>query len=318
MTPAQRAVLAKAKKDGLKPSEQASEFLLHDLVEACLAQLRSYSVAWKNLSEKDQDASIKSLQDSLKESAIDAVRLIMSAGASAIPFKLKSLTIDGKLKVTGLVEGDHPERHALTDKAHDKSEILLILSPRDYFEGLEAIQGEKDQKSLPLAEDSDKPKPAKAAKATKAEKQQAEVILDEAIIDRGRSFVVEFKNTSISGLQAQLKIGYEKANAILKVLEGEGLVAWVGTEETGQYELVRAKSAPAEDKPVLDEATLEVFYATAVKSVLKAGSADDSVLMAIYGDDDNAIEVALMRMQDDGIVSEPSADGLRAVLTIPA
>lgn len=236
MTPAQRAVLAKAKKDGLKPSEQASEFLLHDLVEACLSQLKNYSVAWKNLSEKEQDASIHSLTDSLKESVTDAVRLIMAAGASAIPFKLKSLTIDGKLKVTGLVEGDHPERHALTDKAHDKSEILLILSPRDYFEGVDTIHGEKDQKSLPIDEpagDTGK-KPAAKGKVKSVADVAASIALDPAMMEKASKFIADVKTPTIAGIQNVLGIGFQKAEAVLAELARNGEIL---EEADGTYRM---------------------------------------------------------------------------------
>lgn len=251
MTPAQRAVLAKAKKDGLKPSEQASEFLLHDVVEACLAQLRAYSVAWKTLSEKEQDASIKSLTDDLKNSVTDAIQIIISAGASAIPFKLKKLSIDGKLTVTGLVEGDHPMRHALTDKAHDKSEILLILSPRDYFEGLDTIQGEKDQKSLPIDEPAAEPKkPAAAGKRTSATTGSATsaaalaktaTTLPPKLLEDARTFLRDQQSVTVSGAQNHLKIGNVKAVAVLEELVSEGLAYIVEGSKPVQYTLVHAE-----------------------------------------------------------------------------
>lgn len=72
-----------------------------------------------------------------------------------------------------------------------------------------------------------------------------------------------------------------------------------------------------EHKAIIDAATLEVMYATACREVIKAVSTADSVLRPIYGDDDNLIEQALMAMEEDGIVSKPSPEGLRDVLTLP-
>lgn len=318
MTPAQRAVLAKAKKDGLKPSEQASEFLLHDVVEACLSQLRNYSVAWKNLSEKEQDASIASLSASLKDSVTDAVRIIMSAGASAIPFKLKSLTIDGKLKVTGLVEGDHPERHALTDKAHDKSEILLILSPRDYFEGLDTIQGEKDQKSLPIDEPSPSgKKPTTKGKTKAAADVAASIALDPAMMEKAIKFIEDVKTPTIAGIQNVLSIGFQKAEAVLAELARLGHIV---EEKDGCYAMPKAepvtkgkaKGKPA-DAPLissLDEATYEAIKA----GVIEKQSVAMIAITIKHGVTDEVAEEAIDRLEMEKVVSAEDDMGGREVL----
>lgn len=263
MTPAQRAILANAKKNNLKPSEVAAEFGTHDLVEAQLAILRGISVAYKDLGEKGQDAAIQQLTAATKTAVIDMIQLIMANGAKAIPFKLKSLNIDGKLKVTGFVEGDCPERHALTDKAHDKSEILLILSPRDYFEGLDTIQGEKDQKSLAIdpVEPEAEPEggkgkaPAKAkettgkgkgaartgdAKPTSAAALAAKAIqLTPKSVEDAKAFILNQQNTSLAGLQNHLKIGIDKAQAHLDRQLADGVIVLDDKSETG-YSIVRA------------------------------------------------------------------------------
>ena len=263
MTPAQRAILANAKKNNLKPSEVAAEFGVHDLVEAQLAILRGISVAYKDLGEKGQDAAIHELTEKTRVAVIDMLRLFMANGVKAIPFTLKSLNIDGKLKVTGFVAGDCPERHALTDKAHDKSEILLILSPRDYFEGLDTIQGEKDQKSLAIdpVEPEMEPEPAKGKGATKAKDAapkgkaaartndpkptSAAALAAKAIqltpksVEDAKAFILNQQNTSLAGLQNHLKIGIDKAQAHLDRQLADGVIVLDEKSETG-YSIVRA------------------------------------------------------------------------------
>jgi len=347
MSPAQRAVLAKAKKDGLKPSEQASEFLLHDVVEACLSQLRNYSVAWKNLSEKEQDASISSLTDSLKESVTDAIRIIMSAGTSAIPFKLKSLTIDGKLKVTGLVEGDHPERHALTDKAHDKSEILLILSPRDYFEGLEAIQGEKDQKSLPLDSSpaaTASPNPGAKGKGKSVADVAAAIALDPAMMEKASKFIADVKTPTIAGIQNVLSIGFQKAEAVLAELARNGEIV---AEEDGTYSMPKAEKpltkkqqaaadkASAEEEPAdksgdeqeepgddqpsgLNESLTDEIYDAIKATVIKKQSVAKIAITIAHHVSDEVADDAIDRMELEGIISDMDELGGRVVFEQPA
>lgn len=324
MNVAQRAVVAAAKKEGCSPCEISAELLCHDLMEIMLGQLRKRQVAFTKLSEQEQDSAIAEMQAELKPAASLAARVIQAQGVETVGAKLKALKIDGKLTATMIIEGDEPNRHVLTDKAHDKSDILIVLYPNSYSEGMSAFHGEKDQKELGLDDAAETAK----APATKATRKSAatkagdlapakEVKLTPKLILDGRDFVVIQQNASIAGLQNHLKIGYDKADALLKMFEGEGLVVWVGTDETGQYELVRAKAEPAKDLPVFDEATLAVMYSTACREVIKASSADDSVMRTIYGDDDNLIEQALMAMEEDGIVSKPSKEGLRDVLTLP-
>lgn len=271
MTPAQRAILAKAKKDGMKPSEVAAEFGVHDLVEAQLAILRGISVAYKDLGEKGQDAAIHELTEKTRVAVIDMLRLFMANGVKAIPFTLKSLNIDGKLKVTGFVAGDCPERHALTDKAHDKSEILLILSPRDYFEGLETIQGEKDQKSLAIdpVEPETPPETAKGKAATKAKETapkgkaaqrtndpkptSAAALAAKAIqltpksVEDAKAFILNQQNTSLAGLQNHLKIGIDKAQAHLDRQVADGVIVLDEKSETG-YSIVREPAGAPVDE----------------------------------------------------------------------
>lgn len=319
MNSAQRAVVAAAKKDGLLPMEIASELLCHDLMEVMLTQLRKRQVAFTKLSEQEQDATIAEIEFDLKKATSLAARVINAQGVETVGAKLKALKIDGKLTATMIIEGDEPNRHVLTDKAHDKSDILIVLYPNSYAEGMDAHQGEKDQKALPL-DDQPAPTEAKSAPKVKEPKAKAEkkaIEIPPKMLNDARDFVTIQQNASIAGLQNLLKIGYEKADTILKLLEGEGIVAWVGTEESGQYELVRNKVTEAAALPVFDAETLAVMYSTACREVIKAASADDSVLRPIYGDDDNLIEQALMAMEEDGIVSPPSPEGLRDVLTLP-
>lgn len=318
MNAQQRAVIAAAQKDGLAPMEVSAELLCHDLMACLLDQLRKRQVAFPKLSEQEQDAAISEMQTEVKKAASTAARVITGQGKETVGAKLKSLKIDGKLTATMIIEGDEPNRHILTDKAHDKSDILIVLYPNGYCEGLSAHQAEKDQKDLDL-DDAPADKQAKAApaKSTKAKADKKPIEIPKKQLDDARDFVTIQQNSSIAGLQNLLKCGYERANAILQVLEGEGLVVWVGTDEKGQYELVRGKAAPAADLPKFDADTLAVMYSTACREVIKATSADDSVMRQVYGDDDNLIEQALMQMEEDGIVSKPSPDGLRDVLTLP-
>lgn len=307
----QKSIIEAAEKDGVPACERDARLVVYSMVKATLAAMGKYEVSLKKMTEKQQDAVIGDLESAYKDLSLSIARAMASAGTPSVVMDCKDLKIANGT-FTGIVKADQKFFNELISKVQDKSEVVVVLYERQYADALDAIESEKDQRSLPLDGD----KPAKKARAgKKADKPEIEI--PPKMLDDARDFVTIQQNASIAGLQNLLKIGYEKADAILKALEGEGLVTWAGTEESGQYELVRNKAEPEPELPKFDKATLEVMYSTACREVIKAGSADDSVLRPIYGDDDNLIECALMGMEEDGIVSKPSPEGLRAVLTLP-
>lgn len=316
MNSEQRAIIALAEKEGTSPIEKDARLIVHGMVNATRAQMRKYQVGYDKMGQDQQDAVIGDLTAAYEELAITIARALASASTPAVIMTCKDLKVSNGT-FTAIVESDQDHYNDLISKVQDKGEIVAVLYERQFRDAMETIQGDKDQRTLSLDDASDSKQKAKRAPKAKVE---PEIEIPEGLLNQARDFVIIQQNATFAGIQNQLKIGMQKAEAILKLLEGEGVVRYVGDDKTGQYELVR--SAPVVtgeqgEKVEIDAETAEVFYQTACKAVLKAVSADDSVLRPIYGDDDNAIEQALMRMEEDGIVSAPSPEGLRDVLTIP-
>lgn len=252
MNAQQRAVVAQAKKDNLNPMEIAAELMNHDITEVVLGLMRKREVAFNKLSEKDQDAVIAEIGFELKKITATAARVINGQGVECVQAKMKSLKIDGKLTATLVIEGDEPNRHVLTDKTHDKSDILIVLYPNNYSEGMSAHQGEKDQKPLDLDSDEqggapqEKPKKPRAASGAKAAGGIAKAIeLPQKLIDDTRAFILDQQNCKTSAIQNFAKCNVGKAEALRKHFEAEGLIEFVGTDASGDYELVRNKPSAA-------------------------------------------------------------------------
>jgi len=334
MTPAQRSVVAAAKKDGLSPMEVSAEFICYGIMEALLTQLRKREIAFPKLGEKEQDAAIQEMQSELKKVALDAARMITANGCESVAATLKSLKIDGKLTATMVIDGEEPNRHVLTDKAHDKSGILIVLYPNDFAAGLSEFQGERDQKPLNLEVD-DTPAPKKPRTAKKKE-EPAAIELPSGLIDQAREFVVGQQNASFAGLQNQLKIGFQKAEALLKHLEGEGVVKFVGDEKAGQYELVRKPAPAAEPESAgeaLDltptdvhaedskgqEAATELTEELYERIKAKVIADQDVGAPAITFDlSDEVASQAIDRLELEGVISEEDDLGGRTVFEQPA
>lgn len=249
MNAQQRAVVAAAKKDGLSPMEIAAELMNHDITEVVLGLMRKREVAFNKLSEKDQDAVIAEIGFELKKITATAARVINSQGIEAVKATMKSLKIDGKLTATMVIDGDEPNRHVLTDKTHDKSDILIVLYPNNYSEGMSAHQGERDQKPLDLEPEDEAPAATKKPRgSTKKAGDVAKAIeIPPKLLEDARTFVVGQQNATYAGLQNKLSIGLQKAERIFELLAEEGVVKFVGDAKDGQYELVRQAARPAEE-----------------------------------------------------------------------
>lgn len=345
MNSAQKAVVSAAKKDGLSPMEIASELMNHDITEVVLGFMRKREVAFNKLSETEQDSVIAELGSELKKITATACRVINANGVETVGATLKSLKIDGKLTATMVIEGDEPNRHVLTDKAHDKSSILIVLYPNSYSEGMSAHQGERDQKPLDL--DEPETKPAKSAKADKTPRvsspTSAAAIAKKTIeltpkqIEDGREFIVKQQNCSPDALQNLLKINRPRAEALLKHFEGEGIIEFVGTEASGQYELVRTKTPVDKilevdpvDAALADltfdgddsgvdlerkDMTTDELYEKVKAQIIRSQKVSVGALAVAFGADVEVIEAAVQRLEDEGVVSDENEVGFRDVLT---
>ncbi|MNJ10043.1 hypothetical protein D3C77_41950 [compost metagenome] len=145
-----RAIIERANRDGLLPSEIASELLEHDLTTVCLDQLRGQSAPFGSLSENAQQETIERIVLGVKDAVRVAIRTIAANGVVTVPIDIKRVQVDAKnLTVTATVDGKDPKKHDLVDSAGHL--CLLVMAPDDYSEGLDGIRAERDQHELPLS-----------------------------------------------------------------------------------------------------------------------------------------------------------------------
>lgn len=342
MNSAQKAVVSAAKKDGLSPMEIASELMNHDITEVVLGFMRKREVAFNKLTESEQDSVIAELGSELKKITATACRVINANGVETVGATLKSLKIDGKLTATMVIEGDEPNRHVLTDKAHDKSSILIVLYPNSYSEGMSAHKGERDQKPLAL-DDEPESKPAKGAKAPRVSSPTSAATLAKKatelppkLLEDARAFIKDQQVCTVSGIQNGLKIGMVKATAVLDQMCEEGICKFVGDSKSGEYQLVRdaAPKEPEDDgsglsfdgdyvppveepgdaQPVVQVLTDEI-YEKVKAQVLKTKKVSIGALSVSFGLDDEVVEQAIDRLELEGVITEENEMGVRSLAT---
>lgn len=248
-----RAIIERAQRDDLLPSEIASELLEHDLIQTCLDQLRGQTVPFGKLSEQAQQDTIERLTLGVKDAVRVAIRTIAANGVVTIPVDIKRVQVDAKnLTVTATVDGKDPKKHDLVDSAGHL--CLLVMAPDDYSEGLDGIKAERDQRELPLSANDILKKmdlqqaPTQFKQAMEEHKALTSEDIggddSDGLYQEAIAFVIESRRASISAVQRKLKIGYNRAARMIETMEAAGVVTPMNTN--GTREVVAAKSPEPE------------------------------------------------------------------------
>jgi ribosomal protein S25 len=294
MNAEQRAIIALAEKEGVSPIEKDARLIVHGMVNATREQMRKYQVGFNNMGEAQQDAVIGDLTKAYEDLAITIARALASAGTPSVVMQCKDLKVSNGT-FTGIVKSDQDHYNDLISKVQDKGEVVMVLYERQYRDAMDDIQADKDQKSLPLdSEEPSKPeKKQRAASGAKSAGAMAKAIeLPAKLVEDARKFIVDQQNCKASALQNYLKCNFGKAEALQKLFEAEGLIEFVGTDASGDYELVRAKT----------EAT----------GVLGLSPDDEAALVGGSDDKDEAPITALTDELYDRIVAKTTEKGSTA------
>lgn len=336
MNLAQKAVLQAAIDAGSLPMEQSAEFMLHDLVQACIDQLRTQTKLFSELSEQQQDAAISKIQSGLKETVYTAARILQGADKIQVPFLLQDFKSAKDIKVTGIIDSNDAGRYQLMDLAHKKEKVLILLQDMNYFQGLDNIQADKDQRALPLADapapDTAKPGKGKAAAKTESPTSAKAIAakpieLPEKLVKDAVEFVQRNQVCTTAGLQNGLKIATKKAEAVqLKLAE----LGHIALDDQGVYQIVRDKSASnggatpgaglsfdGDDAPDAPQELTEALYVAIRTKVIADGRVSVGALSVAFDVEPELIDEAIQRLQDDSVISEEDEEtGAREVLQL--
>ncbi len=330
MNLAQRAVLEAAKANGLTPMEQSAEFMLHDLVQACIDAMRQQTKPYNDLGEQQQDAVNAKLQTDLKKTVITAAHILSGAEVIKVPMLLQDFKAGKDIKLTGSIDSDDPGRYQLMDMAHSKSRVLILLQEMPYFEGLANIRADKDQKPLDLEGDS-KPAAGKPASKGKAAKPDKVIEVAPKMLTDARDFIVIQQNSTVAGLQNFLHIDRTKAEHIHTLMEDEGVLT--AKDATGMRQLIRKGEATTGndlDEPQPDlktpdltgedtavDLTDEIYEAVKAK-VIERQAISVGVIMIDHALSEEAALDAIDRLELDEVISTEDDMGGRQVLMQPS
>lgn len=316
MSPEQRAIIAAAEKDGVSPIEKDARLIVHGMVNATRDQMRRYQVCYNNMGEAQQDAVIAELTKNYEELAITIARAISSAGSPYVVAQCKKLEVSTGA-CTVVIKSDQDHYNELISKVQDKGEVVIVLYERQFRDGMDTIQADKDQHSLPL--DQESPSPASAKKAEKKEPSPTSaaaiaakpVVIPPKLLADAIEFIAKQQVCGASSLQNHLKIGHPKALAIQAELAEKGILS---VDEKGEYQIVRTGAGPAPtddgDVPAISDELFEKIKA----KVVADGSATVSGTSVFFDIDEAQAIEAIDELTRDGILDyEDAATGVYAV-----
>lgn len=331
MNAEQRAIIEAAEKEGVPACERDARLVVYSMVKATLAAMGKYEVGLNKMTEKQQDAVIGDLESSYKDTALSIARAMASAGTPSVVMDCKDLKIANGT-FTGIVKADQKFFNELISKVQDKSEVVVVLYERQYADALDAIESDKDQRSLPLEGASKPDKKPRASAGTGSATSAGELAkkaieLPPKLIEDAREFIIKNQVAKVSSLQNFLKINMTKAEALQKLFEKEGLIEFVGTDASGEYEIVRAKpeasnlknpssseeAAAVGGNTAPTELTDEIYEQIKAK-VLETGKVSIGALSITFSLDDEIVEQAIDRLELEGVVTEENEMGVRSIV----
>ncbi|WP_317891594.1 DNA translocase FtsK [Pseudomonas sp. PDM13] len=303
-----RSIIDRARSMGLYPSELAHELLVHDLVAACLGELRNLKAAYSSLNESTQQEVIDRLTDAARDAATVAIRTISTRDVEHVQVEMKSIKVEAKtLTITAKVDAHEPSKHALTDSAGKL--CLLVIAPNDYEEAMDDIVPDRDQKTLAL--------PASEILGGLDLRGSDDDIPDgdDPLYQDVVRVISETRRATISAVQRKFKVGYNRAARLIERMEREGLVT--APNSNGVRDVLIPPPAGHEQEPEplhTPEEQADDLYAQAVAIVREDAGGSISWLQMRLAIGQDQAEALIARLRDAGVVGEPDDKGNHPLL----
>lgn len=190
-----------------KLREIAQATMLGDLMHVVLDCAKALPKPWQQLSEHEQDTWLRSIDKQCKSAIAQCVTLVAGGNHIAMPATLDSVTFKGGVKASLTIDKHSQNRIDLADAA-GKIVQLVIFDPAELTGEKGKPAATKDQKSLPLDD-----------------KKNTEAISDDELVKQATHFVRTTRKCTISAIQREFKIGYNRAARTLEKLEALKVVS---------------------------------------------------------------------------------------------
>lgn len=201
----------------------AEETMLGDMTRAMLDELKAAPDVWQKLSEAKQGEVIERLERRVADCVEQVVHIIASADRPTIRARLEQITTKDAVKAVCVLSRKDPGAHDLLDSVTE--EILLVLPHSEqYTDQTTGIEPDRDQREIALADDDN-----------------VDPLLYQAI-----ETVKAAGRCTISLIQRDLRIGYNRAARMVELMERRGLVSETHGDGIRQVDADEVEKALAE------------------------------------------------------------------------
>lgn len=185
--------------------EMSAETLGKDLMGLVIQELKALPDVWQKLPKHRQDEVIGRIRMQVVSSTKHAVSIIAAQGRAKVVGELESITIKNGTKAVIKVNSNNASSSKQELYESEGQPVHLVLaSAEQYIGGVDEIRGEEDQHDMFENKGGDTPDP----------------LLKNAI-----EYIASCEQVTISALQRELKIGYNRAAKLIETLESSGLVS---------------------------------------------------------------------------------------------
>lgn len=191
------------------PRIHATETLGTDLLGALLDEIKILPKPWQMLPQHQQNEIIDRLRERVKENVQRAVTIIAQDTRVTVTATLKEVKFQGGIEAKLVLSKANQHRLDLADNVGEQ--VLVVIMPAEHFtNGMDDVQGDADQPDILANDDVDEP----------FDDDTPDPFYADAV-----SFVRDSKKTTIAAVQHHLRIGYNRAAALIERMESEGVIS---------------------------------------------------------------------------------------------
>lgn len=215
-----------------KTLEIARSTMLGDLMHTMLDIVKPMQKPWQQMSQDEQDWWLESLEKQCTSAIEQCVTLLASDGHVAMPATLKRVVFKGAVEATLVIEKQAQNRIDLADAAGTTVQLVIWDTESHMGDGNKP-KAEANQRPLDLDGDD-------------AESERTDD--DDAYLQLAIEFVRTTRKCTISAIQRNFAIGYNRAARLVEKLEALNVLSPMNEEGKRVVLTAQPKEAASDEK----------------------------------------------------------------------
>lgn len=204
--------------------EMTTSTIGRDLMQLFVQHMKALPKPWQKMSRDEQDETIDALRSGVRSAVDLAVKLIAADGKTIVDGRLDAVTIKRGIQCSISIPKGAPNLLNLYS-SQGLDVVLVVADSAQHNSLVDSVKGEEDQRGLDLGHEYHENDGAgMPAKGTPNDSSHSDSIEEETYSEAVR-LVTTHQRCSISWLQKELGVGYNRAARMLDQMESQGIVS---------------------------------------------------------------------------------------------